>query len=117
MKVEMKELQKYGRELQFGIEKEEVNAERKKIISEIRNTTEIPGFRKGKAPEDIIEGRFGSAINEKVIRNLITSSYLKTITEQNIHPVIEPEISDVKLDESLTFKVYIEVKPDVTVKK
>jgi len=117
MKVEIKELPKHGRQLQFSIEKEAVDAERQEIVRQLAGTADIPGFRKGKVPEHIVSTRYGDIIREKLIEHLITHSYTDAVSEHKVVPVIEPEVSDVKLDGGLSFKVYVEIKPDVTVKK
>lgn len=117
MKVEVKELPKHGREILFEIDKEKVAEEKKKILDQVKNSAEIPGFRPGKAPEQIVETKYREHIRETILKNLISRSYMDAVSENKLSPIIEPEVSDVKLEEGLNFKVYIEVKPDVQVKK
>lgn len=117
MKVEIQQLPKHGRKIFFEIESEKLKQEKENVIREIQQTAEVPGFRKGKVPEHVIETRYNDVIKKKVMENLITRSYLSAIKENNILPVIDPEIDDVKFEETLSFTVYVEVKPDVTVKK
>ncbi|MCX7704759.1 MAG: trigger factor [bacterium] len=117
MKVEIQQLPRHGRKILFEIENERVEQERINIIREIQQNAEVPGFRKGKVPEHVIATRYSDTIKKKVIENLITRSYLAAIKENNIMPVIDPEIEDVKFDNTLSFSVYVEVKPDVIVGK
>lgn len=117
MKMEIQNLPKSGIKLLFEIEKEKVDREKNNIIKEIQKNAEVPGFRKGKVPENVIISRYNDAINKKVVENLITESYLDAIKEHKLSPVIEPEVSDVKFEEGLSFSIYIEVKPEVSVKK
>ncbi|MCM8759511.1 MAG: hypothetical protein NC906_07060 [Candidatus Omnitrophica bacterium] len=117
MKVEIQQLPKHGRKILFEIESEKVEQEKQNIIREIQKTAEVPGFRKGKVPENVIATRYNDVIKKKVVENLITRSYLEAIKENNILPVIDPEIGDVKFENTLSFSVYVEVKPEVTVKK
>ena len=50
----------------------------KKAISKIANSVNIPGFRKGKAPRNIIEMHYGKdAINKKHSKSLLMIAILK----------------------------------------
>jgi trigger factor len=53
----------------------------KQIIKEVS----IPGFRKGKAPQDLIEKRFGSAIKEKTAQELADLTFRKAQDLAKIH--------------------------------
>ncbi|MCM8765124.1 MAG: hypothetical protein NC830_07190 [Candidatus Omnitrophica bacterium] len=117
MKVEIQELPRYGRKILFEIEKERIDRETQNIVKKIQQTAEVSGFRKGKVPENIIVSRYNEDIRKKVVENLITESYINAIKENNLLPVIEPEVSDVKFENTLSFSVYVEVKPEVSIKK
>jgi FKBP-type peptidyl-prolyl cis-trans isomerase (trigger factor) len=65
----------------------------------------------------VIENRYSEVIRKNIIEQLISDSYIAAVNEYKIQPVIDPEVSDVKFDDTLSFTVYVEVKPEVTVKK
>jgi len=119
MKVEIIKKSELGRELNFIVEKEVVDETKRKILDEIKKDAEIDGFRKGKAPDDLIEKKYSSAIQEQLLRKLITDSYINAIKENNLNSIVEPDIYDVKFDDNgnLLFKIYIEEKPDVKIEK
>ncbi|HPP13511.1 MAG TPA: trigger factor, partial [bacterium] len=118
MEIQIESVSELGRELFFRIEPEPVFAEREKIVEEFRRQAEIEGFRKGKAPACLVETRYGQAIEEQLLKKLIPAAYLEGIRQHNLAVITDPEISEVKLDrEGLRFKVYVEVKPEVSVKK
>ncbi|MDD3725774.1 MAG: trigger factor [Candidatus Ratteibacteria bacterium] len=118
VKVEIIERSVLGRELSFVVDKEKVEKARKSIIAEIRENAEIEGFRKGKAPEEIIEKKFGQLINENLIKRIVPDVYIETIREQGLRPITEPDVFDVSFnEEGMKFKVYLELKPDVELKK
>ncbi|MCM8764475.1 MAG: hypothetical protein NC907_03275 [Candidatus Omnitrophica bacterium] len=117
MKVEIQELPRYGRRILFEIERERINRETQDIVKRLQQTAEVPGFRKGKVPENIIISRYNEDIRKKVLENLITESYVDAVKKHNLSPVIEPEISDVKFEDTLSFSVYVEIKPEVSIKK
>ena len=118
VKVEIAEKSALGRELSFVVDKKRVDEERRKVISEIKENAEIEGFRKGKAPEAIIEKKFEKPINEQLLNRLIPDAYIETIKEKGLSPITEPDVFDVSIgEEGLKFKVYIELKPDIQLKK
>jgi FKBP-type peptidyl-prolyl cis-trans isomerase (trigger factor) len=117
MKTEIKEASKYGKEILFEIDKETVEKEKQVVIKGFLDTAKVPGFRPGKIPESVIQIKYSEEIKKQIIENLIRHSYLDFIKQSNIESIIDPEISDVKLDTVLNFKVYIETKPDTIVKK
>lgn len=117
MKVEIKELPRYAREIVCEIDKESVELEKQSIVKQISGSAKIPGFRPGKVPENIIQTKYQDAIKEKLIENLVSRCYLETARQNKIVSIIEPEVADIKFDTTLSFKIYIELKPAVTVKK
>lgn len=119
MKVEIAKKSELGKELIFEIEKDKVEEERKRIIAEIKKEAVIEGFRKGKAPDELVEKKYSATIQEQMLKNLITDAYINAIKENNLSPIVQPDVYEVKFDDNgnLLFKIYIEEKPDVKIKK
>ena len=118
MKMEIKEVSELGREILFEVDKETVDGQKQKIVQEIKQNVDIPGFRKGKAPNDLIVTKHSDLIQKRLLEQVIPDCYLKAIKEKGFSPVTEPEAGDVKFEEGkLTFKVFIELKPEVNIKK
>jgi len=73
----------------------------------------IPGFRKGKAPQAILEQHVGkSALLEEALKRLIPQLYEQAIESQKIVPIAQPQI-EVTQNEPLVFKAIVAVKPVV----
>ncbi|MGC8976545.1 MAG: trigger factor family protein, partial [Candidatus Ratteibacteria bacterium] len=118
MKVEINRKNEIEVELACKVDKNEIEEEKRKLINELKKEVEIDGFRKGKVPEEIIEKKFGDKIKEEIFKNLVSKVYFETINKENFVPIVEPEIYDVEFsEEKLSFKIDIELKPNVEVKK
>lgn len=78
---------------------------------------EIKGFRKGKAPLDMVKKMHGEAIEYKSLDSIASEAYKQVITERDIHPIGDPILTDMdyKRGENFSFKIKYEIKPVVTV--
>jgi trigger factor len=76
----------------------------------------LPGFRQGRAPETVVRRRFGDAIRQTVLEELIRESWDVAIKAQDLKPIAEPHIHDLKFEEGkpLEFEFHVEVRPDVS---
>lgn len=118
MKIDINRKSEIEVEVCVDVNKEEIEEEKKNIIKEIKKEAEIEGFRKGKAPEEIIEKKFQGIIKDKIFKNIATRVYLDVVKKENLFPIVEPEIYDVEYnDDRLFFKIGMELKPDVKIKK
>ena len=80
----------------------------------------IPGFRKGKAPFNIVERMYGDEIfYEDAFNELVPSIYEKEIEDNKIEAVSKPEINIVKMKkgEDLVFTALVQTKPEVKLGK
>ncbi len=75
---------------------------------------DIPGFRKGKAPRDIVERTLGKGrLLEEAIDHIIPQAYEQACKEQSIEPYAQPSLEITKA-EPLTFKAVVPLKPNIT---
>jgi trigger factor len=79
----------------------------------------VPGFRKGKAPAAVVRRRFGDAIRQSVIEELLRASWEAAREQDGLKPVADPQVRNVKFAEGapLTFELLVEVKPEIKVER
>ncbi len=96
----------------------EVSATTERIYEQIRRSAQIPGFRAGKAPMDMIKKNYQAACREKVVEDLIQRSIVPAFKKQGIEPVAYPSVEDVKFefDKAFSYKLTVEQHPTVKVK-
>lgn len=76
----------------------------------------IPGFRKGKAPRQIIELNYGPDIFlEDAVEILLPRAYEKAVQETEINPVDQPEadLEEIARGEGATFTFTVDVYPEL----
>ncbi|MBU1089048.1 hypothetical protein KKA02_04195 [Patescibacteria group bacterium] len=80
-------------QISITIDKETIQKQYQKILTNMANNVNIDGFRKGKAPLHLIEEKIDlSKLYEQIIQNTVPSQYLKAIKKHNLKPIIQPKI-------------------------
>jgi len=90
---------------------------RSKAIAKISKNVEIPGFRKGKIPEDIIVKKVGDMpILEEMAEYALAKAYPEIIMENKIEAIGMPKVNITKIaqGESLGFKIQTAVMPEIS---
>jgi len=102
------------RKLHIEIGPERVAGTRAEILREFRRFVEIPGFRPGKAPEPMVEKRYGKEIDEEVRKKLIPDSYREAIQEHHLRVVGLPQIKQVEHQPgaALRYTAVVDVAPE-----
>ncbi len=118
MITEVVEKSELGREISFEVDRETVEKERLSIIREIRENAAVEGFRKGKAPDSMIESKFQDTIRENILKRVVPEVYFNGLKEKGFSPAVEPDVYAVNFEDGgLKFKVYFELKPQVNLPK
>ncbi|ACL75187.1 trigger factor [Ruminiclostridium cellulolyticum] len=116
MKVKVENVEKNV--VQLEIEVDTAKFEEGMQQSYLKNVKKfnVPGFRKGKAPRNIIERYYGEqALYDDAINIVCSEAYDNAIEENNINPVDRPEIDIVQIgkNQNLIFTAKVTVKPEV----
>jgi trigger factor len=76
--------------------------------------TNVPGFRKGKAPRALLERTVGKGrMLEEAIDHIVPKAYEKALKEQEIEPYAQPSL-EITQPEPLIFKAVVPLTPEVT---
>jgi len=71
----------------------------KKAAAKYAKQAKLPGFRKGKTPQGVIKKKFGPAIRESVIQELVGEGWKAILDQQDLKPIAEPLVQDLKFEE------------------
>ena len=106
--------------LTFNIEAEKFEEAIKKVYTKTAKYFNIPGFRKGKAPFQLVERQYGAAIfYEDAFNELVPEIYDEAIRENKVEAVSRPNIDIVQMEKGkeLIFTATVETKPEVELGK
>lgn len=102
--------------LKITLPAEEVNKGFKKAVAKIAGQVNIPGFRKGKAPRNIIEMHYGKeAVKQEAFELVANQCYTEALEQEKLIPVSDPNVEDSVFEENKDMELTIKVtlKPEV----
>ena len=114
MKVDIKNINDYTRELKLDIPWETLEPDFNITLKKFSKKVKLPGFRPGKIPRDRLMQQFQPNIEAQFMDDNIYKYYLTALQQKEIVPVNQAEISDVHfhMGEHFSFTAKFEVEPD-----
>jgi trigger factor len=104
MNAKMEKIENNVVKLEVTVEVEKFNEAMKKAYTKNAKQFNIPGFRKGKAPMNIIKKHYGEGVfYEDAINFCCDDTYPEVLKEHNIKPVDYPQIDIVQIGEGKDF--------------
>ena len=106
--------------LEITIEAEKFENAMKKVYFQNAKYFNIPGFRKGKAPMNIVEKYYGAQIfYEDAFNEVATEAYDEALAENKIEAVSRPEVDIIQMEKGkdVIFTAVVQTKPDVELGK
>jgi len=116
--MQVKEIKSKGLKHEFQVIIPSAHIE-KKMVERLEyhgRSIRISGFRPGKIPLEVLKKRYGAAVRNEVIEEVIKESNQKVIQDKNLRPSLQPEIKinsakdGVDLDYVITFETLPEIK-------
>ena len=106
--------------LEITVEAEKFENAMKKVYFQNAKYFNIPGFRKGKAPMNIVEKYYGAQIfYEDAFNDVATESYDEALKENKIEAVSRPDVDIKQMEKGkdVIFTVVVQTKPEVELGK
>ena len=113
----VEKLEKSMVKLTIAVSAEELEAAKADAYKKGRKNIQVPGFRKGKAPRQIIEKLYGPDVFlEEAINESYPQAYEQAMIEAKINPVdvANIEMQDME-DGGYTFVATVAVEPEITI--
>lgn len=119
LKVTMENSSAWGRKLKITVPAERVERERRDAVQRLAKQARLPGFRKGKVPAQVMEKRFGQAIEQEAVEKAIGAAYREALAQEQLQPITQGSINDIHYHrgEDLTFDVELEVRPEIELER
>ncbi|NJJ03151.1 trigger factor [Corynebacterium coyleae] len=118
MKTNVEKLSDTRVKLNVSVPFDELGQEIDQAYKAISQQVNIPGFRRGKAPRQLIDARFGRGpILEQVVNDMLPTRYEQALAENDLNPLGQPEIEVTKIEDNdvVEFTAEIDVRPEIEV--
>lgn len=117
--TEIKMLSSCRKELSITMEKTDLETIREKETKRVRKEAQYPGFRKGKAPLDLVKSKFADTIQAYTLEAAVDESLRYSLKENDLPVVGTPEAKKVDFNEDGNLITIIEVEtyPEIELKK
>jgi len=107
------------RKITIELEPDEIKRELDRAYNQLKRSVQLKGFRPGRAPRNLLERFFGDQVRGDVIQKLQKEYTDKALEENDLQPVVEPELvteeSDLKKPQ-IRFTATFDLKPQIEVK-
>jgi trigger factor len=120
MKTEVIDVSSTRKELKIEIDAADVRAELERVTERYAAAVNVPGFRKGRAPNSVVRQRYKNEIRGEVVQNLVPQAINEAIGESALNVIGEPDIHldnnealDKLGEQPLSIHAHVEVLPEV----
>jgi trigger factor len=120
MSLQVEKLENNTAKLTIEVAAEEVEKAIEKAYKKNKNRFNVPGFRKGKVPRNMVEKMYGVEVfYEDAVNSMIPDAYANAAEESGLEIVARPEIDVVQIESGKPFIFTAEVvlKPEVELGK
>ena len=113
MKTSIKKEDKCKVKLTVNLDAEEIKAIVKDVEKAFVREAQLPGFRKGKIPLELIRKEFANGLKQEIQRAMFQKNYAEAIKAEKVDEVALANVEDVSYDENGgSFVATVEVKPE-----
>jgi trigger factor len=121
---EITKLEHSNVKLTLTVGKDDIRSEYDKLLSEYIRTVQLPGFRKGKTPKDVLVRKFGDVLKKEVLSRIVEKSVTEVFDDQSFPkenrplPYSVPAVQDgppLEPDKDFQFSMVYDVLPRVQV--
>ena len=90
-----------------------------KAVRELARRARLPGFRKGKVPPAVVRQRYGDAIRQTVLEELVRDSWDQAVDTESLTDVIDRSVRNLKFEDDgpIEFEFFVEVKPKLVLER
>lgn len=119
MNVEIKEAGDARKIVNVTFDSDEMSEKGNQVCKELGRLANIPGFRKGKAPEQVIRKRYASEIQQELSRKVSTAAYEAVLENKEIkvYSILKVEPGEVKSGEPATIEVTVDIESEFDLPK
>ena len=119
MNLEIKEAGDARKIVNVSFDLDEMSEKGNQVGKELSRIANIPGFRKGKGPEQLIRKKYATEIIQELNRKVSTAAYEAVLENKDIkvYSILKVDAGDVQLGIPATVEVTVDIEPDFELPK
>ena len=100
----------------ISIPADDIQKQVKTKLNSAQRSAKIKGFRKGKAPIDVVKKMYEPEIRQDVINDSVIKKFYELVEEKNFKPVGRPNLvpERIEMEKDIIFKATFEVYPEIS---
>ena len=117
---EITRLEKSNVKMSLTVPKEDVRTQYHGLLQDYSKNVQLPGFRKGKVPHEVLERKFGEALKGEALGRIIETAVTEIFQDENLPrsekplPYSSPQLEgepELEIENDLRFSVGYDVLP------
>jgi trigger factor len=118
LEFKVNDISQSEKEVEITLSYDEIRSEIEGEVKKETSKIQVPGFRKGKVPKQIIKQRFGETLEFEASEKVANSRFWQLAKENDLRPIGQPVMTDLdfNIEKDFKFKVKYEVLPEIDVK-
>jgi trigger factor len=93
MQVSIEATSELSRKMTVQVPEEKIQEQVSKRLQSLAGRVKLDGFRPGKAPQSVIQKRYGPGVREEVLAEMIQSSFYDAVRDEKLKPAAGPRIT------------------------
>ena len=96
----------------FGAD--EIEERLKGRLDELKRNVQLPGFRTGKVPENLLRKRFGKSVMAEILEEVLKAGTEEALSRDSVRPAMQPQVKITQFEDGadLEYDVEVEVLPE-----
>lgn len=117
--TELEKLSLCKMQLNIIMPADEVDKIRNEQVKQVQKEVQIQGFRKGKAPINMVKGAYAGTIERYTLDEALQVAFEEGLKDKEINPVGPPVVKNFNFDDDKNLKMEVEVEifPEIELKK
>ena len=117
MKTDVRDINPTRKTISITASSEEVSKQEAKLINDFQRKANIPGFRPGKAPENMVRQRFAKDIQQELKQRVVSQAHQKGVAdaEFEVFTIVELDEGEIKGGQGATITFTVDVIPEFEV--
>jgi FKBP-type peptidyl-prolyl cis-trans isomerase (trigger factor) len=110
VQVEFNAINAVTKEINISVPSDKVNKSYEKYLRKAARDVAIPGFRKGKAPLNMVERMHADSIKDYFYKEIVDEVFDEVAAEHDIHFLLFPEVKDISWEKGSDMQIKIEIE-------